>query len=445
MLPRTISSASSSSPNRASPRNRLRDLRHRLGFGGLPHRLRPELQQLGARHQRIPRHRPGERRMDPDQAHHRQKSQDTVNARELWDKIAEAAWASRPIRASSSTPRSTNGTPARPAGGSTHRTRARNTCSWTTRPATWRRSTCWRSAGPTAPSTSPASSTPCGCGRHAGNLRPDGAVPVAQDRRTVLPLPHAGPRLRQCRRLPDGLGPALRQRRRPGLLRRGQRADDRRGLRDLGRYGGRAGPLPRPCRQRGRHAPCDAQPPPRRLWRDGGVRGPLTVRPVALDREACPDTAVLDAARAAWDRALEKGEKHGLPQRPGDGDRADRHDRPGHGLRYHRDRAGLRAGQVQEARRRRLFQDHQPAGAARPADPGLQQAADRRDDPLCRRPRHPERVAGDRPRRAPRRRLHRRHAGAGRAGARPGLRHQVRLQQVDPGRGFLHRRARPRP
>ena len=27
--------------------DRLPDLRHRLGFGGLPHRLRPELQQLG--------------------------------------------------------------------------------------------------------------------------------------------------------------------------------------------------------------------------------------------------------------------------------------------------------------------------------------------------------------------------------------------------------------
>ena len=37
----------------------------------------------------------------------------------------------------------------------------------------------------------------------------------------------------------------------------------------------------------------------------------LTVRPVSLAREACPDTAVLDAARAAWDRALEKGEAAG--------------------------------------------------------------------------------------------------------------------------------------
>ena len=57
-----------------------------------------------------------------------------------------------------------------------------------------------------------------------------------------------------------------------------------------------------------------------------------------------------------------------LPQRAGHGDRADRHHRPGDGLRHHRHRARLRAGEVQEARRRRLLQDHQPrraGGAAR--------------------------------------------------------------------------------
>ena len=37
----------------------------------------------------------------------------------------------------------------------------------------------------------------------------------------------------------------------------------------------------------------------------------LTVPPVALDRAACPDGALLDAARAAWDRAIEKGEATG--------------------------------------------------------------------------------------------------------------------------------------
>ena len=45
------------------------------------------------------------------------------------------------------------------------------------------------------------------------------------------------------------------------------------------------------------------------------------------------------------------------------GRRPDRHDRPRHGLRHHRNRARVRLGQVQEARRRRLFQDHQPRRA----------------------------------------------------------------------------------
>jgi ribonucleoside-diphosphate reductase alpha chain len=37
----------------------------------------------------------------------------------------------------------------------------------------------------------------------------------------------------------------------------------------------------------------------------------LSVRPVALSRADCPDPALVDAAREAWDRALEKGERHG--------------------------------------------------------------------------------------------------------------------------------------
>ena len=46
-----------------------------------------------------------------------------------------------PIRASSTTPPSTTGTPARTRAGSTRRTRARSTCTWTTRRATSPRST----------------------------------------------------------------------------------------------------------------------------------------------------------------------------------------------------------------------------------------------------------------------------------------------------------------
>jgi ribonucleoside-diphosphate reductase alpha chain len=89
----------------------------------------------------------------------------------------------------------------------------------------------------------------------------------------------------------------------------------------------------------------------------------LAVKPVPLDHAACPDQGLVELAKAAWDEALRLGRKARLPQRPGLRDRADRHHRAGDGLRHHRDRARFRAGEVQEAGRRRLFQDHQPLGA----------------------------------------------------------------------------------
>ena len=45
--------------------------------------------------------------------------------------------------------------------------------------------------------------------RRARNLRDDGAVPLEGDRGTVLRIPHAGPRLRQYRRPPDDHGSVL--------------------------------------------------------------------------------------------------------------------------------------------------------------------------------------------------------------------------------------------
>ena len=67
-----------------------------------------------------------------------------------------------------------------------------------------------------------------------------------------------------------------------------------------------------------------------------------------------------------------------LPQRAGLGHRADRHDRAGDGLRYHRHRARLRSGEVQDAGRRRLLQDHQSDGAARAGHARLRRAHDER-------------------------------------------------------------------
>ncbi len=101
----------------------------------------------------------------------------------------------------------------------------------------------------------------------AGNLRHDGAVPVEGDRRTLLRVPHAGPRLRQHRRPADDHGPALRLRGRPFALRRADRDHDRRRLCDLGRDGQGTRPLPRLQEERSPHAARDPQPSPRRAWR----------------------------------------------------------------------------------------------------------------------------------------------------------------------------------
>ena len=109
-----------------------------------------------------------------------------------------------------------------------------------------------------------------------------------------------------------------------------------------------------------------------------------------------------------------------LPQRAGDRRRADRHHRPRHGLRHHRHRARLRAGEVQEARRRRLLQDHQPRRAGGAARARLLRERHRRDRGLCGRPRL----------------------------ARPGARHQphhARRPRASPRRRSTRSRRRCRP
>ena len=68
-----------------------------------------------------------------------------------------------------------------------------------------------------------------------------------------------------------------------------------------------------------------------------------------------------------------------LPQRPGVGARPDRHHRLHDGLRHDRHRAGLLAGEVQEARRWRLDADRQPDHPARAEEDGLHRRDDRGD------------------------------------------------------------------
>ena len=109
-----------------------------------------------------------------------------------------------------------------------------------------------------------------------------------------------------------------------------------------------------------------------------------------------------------------------LPERPGHRPRPDRHDRLHDGLRYDRGRAGHRAHQVQEARRRGLPQDRQPDRPGRPAQARLRRGRGRRD------PRLPDRARDHRGRAAPQ------------AAAPAGLRLRVQAGQrraVDPLHG----------
>ena len=277
--------------------------------------------------------------------------------------------------------------------------------------------------------------------RGPGNFGDDGAVPLARDRRALFRIPHARPRLRQYRRPADDVRHPVRLRRRPRHRRRALGHHDRHFLCDLGGNGGKARPLPRLQEEPRGHAARDAQPPPRRLQRTLGLREGGDAAGAARPRRL---------PRAGADRACQEGlgpgararRKARLPQRAIDRHRPHRHHRPGDGLRHHRHRARLRPGQVQEARRRRLLQDHQPRRARSAAHARLFGSRHRRDRGLCGGPR----LAGAGPRHQPHHleseRLHRRDNRQGGQGAADRLRHQVRLQQVDDWRRVLPRQSR---
>ena len=225
-------------------------------------------------------------------------------------------------------------------------------------------------------------------------------------------------------------GISVRFRCRPRDLRRAHRHHDRRQLRDLGRDGEGARPLPRLQEEPRAHAARDPQPPPRRPRRAQRLRegrdAAGAARPQGLPRSE--DGGARHGRLGPRARARRAAR---LPQRAGLGDRADRHDRPGDGLRHHRHRARLRAGEVQEARRRRLLQDHQPRRAGSAARARLFRSADRRDRGLCGRPRLARPVARHQPLDAEAEGLLARGDREDREGAADRLRHQVRLQQVD--------------
>jgi ribonucleoside-diphosphate reductase alpha chain len=162
-------------------------------------------------------------------------------------------------------------------------------------------------------------------------------------------VPPARPRLRQPRRAADGSRSAVRQRRRPRLRRRDHRAASaarptRRARRD------RQARWARSTATRRTASPCSASSrAPRRPSRHGHRR------------QSRARSAAARARAKVWDDALTARPAR-LPQRAGHGAGAHRHHRLHDGLRHHRRRTRHRAGQVQEARRRRHDEDRQPDG-----------------------------------------------------------------------------------
>ena len=221
----------------------------------------------------------------------------------------------------------------------------------------------------------------------AGDRRRPVELPDRGDRRQRARVPPARPRLREPRRVPDGQRHAVRLRRGPRHGGGDHGADDRPRLRAVGedRRGDRArtSATRRTASRTTRSCACTATPRTRSRTR------------------RCADTRAARRPRArSWEEAVELGEPLRLPQRAGDGARADGDDLVPDGLRHDRHRARLLARQVQGARRRRPDDDRQPHGAAGAADARLRRRADRADRGAHQRARHDRRRARPR-RRAP--------------------------------------------
>ena len=167
---------------------------------------------------------------------------------------------------------------------------------------------------------------------------------------------------------------------------------------DLGRNGARARRLlptsPRTARRC--CASCATIAAPR--WAKPRAMRSSRSAPVPLDHAALRRSGAWAACRSPpGNKAVALGEQHRLSQCASHRRRADRHDRPRDGLRHDRHRARFRPREIQEARRRRLFQDHQPRRARRSARARLSRIRDRRDRGLCGRPRLAAPGAGDQP------------------------------------------------
>ncbi len=178
-------------------------------------------------------------------------------------------------------------------------------------------------------------------------------------------------------------GHAYDSERRPAPGRGDHLADDRHRLPPLGRAG---------RRRRRRTTATPATPTPT----SGSCAS--TPRPTTRSARSAPTTPTCSRPPPPqWQDVPRDRRRERLAQRAGLGARPDRHHRPHDGLRHHRHRAGPRAGQVQEAGRRRLDADRQPDGAAGAAQPGLPGGAGRGDRRVHRRARPRRRRPGPAP------------------------------------------------
>ena len=182
-------------------------------FGSLPHGIRPELQQLGLAEGRFPPRGGNRRRLEPDRPHQQEDYKNAEGARTLGEDRPRrlGVGRSRPalqhhherlahLQVVGRHPRveSVLGIHVPGRHGLQPRLRQPDHLLFDHHKAVRRRI---------------LRASLSSVDNRARNLRDDGAVPVEGDRRTLLRVPHAGPRLCEHRRSPHDHGTALRLRR----------------------------------------------------------------------------------------------------------------------------------------------------------------------------------------------------------------------------------------
>ncbi len=281
-----------------------------LGFRGLPHRRGPELQQLGARHGRLPARRRGGRALGPDAPHGRQGREDDPGARPVGQDRLRRLGLGRPRAA---VPHDHQRLAHLPGVGPI---RASNPCSEYHVPR--RHGLQPRVAEPAAvPGDGPAASTSQSY-EHAVRLwtvvletsvlmaqfPSDEIAQLSYDYRTLgLGYANLGGFLMSSgipydsdegRALCGALSALM-----TGVC----YATSAEIASELGPFPGYAPNAEHMLRVMRNHR--------RAAYGEASGYEALSVAPVPLDRAACPRPGLVDAARRAWDLAIELGERHG--------------------------------------------------------------------------------------------------------------------------------------